>query len=49
MRSVLGRGVLLGPRLEPGPHRMTVLTCRASSGGEPGRAGFYLLRREASS
>jgi hypothetical protein len=46
MRSVLGRGVLLEPRLGPGPHRMTVLTCRASSGGEPGRAGFYLVRRE---
>jgi hypothetical protein len=48
LRSVLGRGVLLAPRLEPGPHRMTVLTCRAGSGGEGDRAGFYLLRREGS-
>ncbi len=39
--AVLGRGVKLPLALDPGTHRITVLTCP----GAAGRAGFYLLER----
>lgn len=49
MGSVPGRGVMVELPPGPGPHRVTVLTCRADGDGEPGRIGFYLLRHHSRS
>ncbi len=42
-RAVLGRGTQLPLELEPGNHRLSVVTCPYSAAGSP---GFYLVRRD---
>ena len=39
-RAYLGSGTIVPLRLEPGSHRITVLTCPGRDGS--GRSGFYL-------
>ncbi len=42
--AVLGQGLEIPVTLEPGSHRLTILTCRAAAGGPN---GFYLVDRSA--
>ncbi|MCG8455666.1 MAG: hypothetical protein MI919_05240, partial [Holophagales bacterium] len=44
MEATLGAGVVFQLELEPGEHRITVLTCRGTP--EVYRPGFYLLQRD---
>ena len=47
--AYLGRGLRLNAELEPGPHRLTVLTCRGEEVGKGPSpySGFYLVDRSA--